>query len=412
MRRITRPSLARHHTNRRGVAFPILLAYRACVSATTVQLDPFDPADSREDVRFGTLDDARVAVWNGTPPEGTPEHECVAPVLPLQEEDNGARYAEVIPEGIRLIEAEPPTDVARYVVARVLRALCALHAAGLHHGNIDERTVAIGLNGEVVLFGRGRRPGAPNTDVLAAMSLLPPGADITVPGLDAEGNAERMEDSLPAGVRARLAGWVRTLAAGRVDEVVPDVGPENDSTGLLDRYAPDEAEFTADVNPDEDSSTQMNLGSTLWRTLAAPPLHEPPPNRFAATRGQPSQAVARILSNERVLRHDVPTIGPIEPFVVDTPASPTDLDDDSSHTALGNPNQPRGPARPDPDHELRAITPRPADIPRVQPPTPRPTPTPRQTPKEDGTPWMMLILVGVGTGAIVAGLLWYGGMLG
>jgi hypothetical protein len=316
------------------VAPRVAVAYRARVSATDLQFDPFDPADAGESVRFAMFaGNSRVAVWPDVPNQAEVKHPALAPVVFV--DDTGALYAERIPLGIRLLDAEPPHELSRYIVSQVLRALAALHAQNLHHGDVDDAHVMLGLDGQVVLFGTGRGPGAPNTDVLAAMDLLPAGADITVPSVDASANAARMEDSLAPGARARLSGWVRTLGAavGRFDEVIRDVGPENDSTGLLDRYETDAQNLDDDELPDEDSSTQMNAGSALWRTLAAPPLNKAPNIRFDSVMGVPSRAVQHLLATERLMRVDVPAVGPVEPFVVD--ASPTiERDDESSHTTL------------------------------------------------------------------------------
>ncbi len=390
----------------------VAVAYRASVSATDLQFDPFDPADAREPVRFATLaGKGRVAVWPGAPNERSIEHPALAPVVFTS--DTGPIYAEQIPAGVRMIDAEPPSELSRYIVSQVLHALAALHAAGLHHGDVDDGNVMLGLEGQVVLFGAGRRPGSPNTDVLSAMDLLSSGADITVPGIDAGANAGRMEDSLTPGARARLSGWVRThvTAVGHFDEVVRDVGPENDSTGLLDRYAGDSQDQQVDELKDEDSSTQMNAGSALWRTLAAPPLNTPPEGRFNSVLGVPSKVIQHLLTTERLMRIDVPAVGPVEPFVVDS-APGVEGDDESSHTAFA------------PSAELlkaqiqskRAtlvdtLTPQPSD--RVLE-TPIGAPQPRQTApaatSEVSTGFLVSLVFG--TIAVVAFGFWFMGLIG
>jgi hypothetical protein len=304
-------------------------------------------------------------------------------------------------------------DKAIKNLSQVLRALAALHAEGLHHGNVDDGHIMLGLEGQVVLFGAGRRPGSPTTDVLSAMDLLPPGADITVPEIDASANAARMEDSLTSGARARLSGWVRTLGSsvGHFDEVVRDVGPENDSTGLLDRYEADAPNQDVDELKDEDSSTQMNAGSALWRTLAAPPLNTPPDGRFDAVLGVPSKAIQQLLQTERLMRVDVPAVGPVEPFVVDA-APGIEGDDESTHTALA------------PSAELlkaqiqskRAalvdtLTPQPNDL---LTDTPTGAPKPRQVAPDAASEIPTSLLVGlvVGTVSVVGFGLWFMGLIG
>jgi hypothetical protein len=382
------------------------------VSATDLQFDPFDPADARESVRFATLaGKGRVAVWPDVPAAKRIEHPALAPVVYIS--DTEPMYAEQIPEGVRLIDAEPPTELSRYIVSQVLRALAALHSAGLHHGDVDDGHVMLGLDGQVVLFGAGRRPGSPNTDVLSAMDLLPAGADITVPEIDATANAGRMEDSLTPGARARLSGWVRTLASsvGHFDEVIRDVGPENDSTGLLDRYEADAPNHDVDEIKDEDSSTQMNAGSALWRTLAAPPLNTPPEGRFDSVLGIPSKAIQHLLQTERLIRVDVPAVGPVEPFVVDAGLG-IEGDDESTHTALA------------PSAELlkaqiqskRAalvdtLTPQPNDM---LTDTPTGAPQPRQVapPATSEIPTSLMLGLVVGTVGVVGFGLWFMGLIG
>lgn len=364
-------------------------------------------------MRFATLaGKGRVAVWPGTPTEHSVEHAALAPVVLVGD----GIYAELLPTGVRLIDAEPPPELARYIVSQVLHALAALHAAGLHHGDVDDAHVMLGLDGQVVLFGAGRGPGAPNTDVLSAMDLLPSGADITVPGIDATANAERMEDSLTPGARARLSGWVRThgMAFGRFDEVSRDLGPENDSTGLLDRYEADAPNQAVDEIKDEDSSTQMNAGSALWRTLAAPPLNTPPEGRFDSVDGVPSRAIQQLLLSERLMRLDVPAVGPVEPFVVDA-ALGVEGDDESTHTALA------------PSAELLkaqiksqratlvdSLTPQPHDMLHNTPVGPQPVRTAPKKARSSGSEiptslWLGLV---AGTGAVVAFGLWFMGLIG
>lgn len=361
-----------------------------------LQLDPPDPADAGDVVRFGLLAEAgRVALWPGRPPEPDIQHPCIAPLVPDVEVEGEPGYAERLPDGVRLVEQELPDEALyRYVAARVLRALEALHQSGVTHGAVGERTVFLSTSGEVVLFGRGRTPGTVSGDVLAAMALLPPGADITMPGLVAHATAQFVEERVEPDARARLAAWVRQ-SRGRVEEVLPDLGEEPDATGLLDRYEGGGGPPAVDEPGDEDSSTQMNLGATLWKVLAAPLVHPLPPDRFAATRGRRSHALVALLAEERPHPLPTPTAVAIEAFVVGS-ALAEESDDDSSHTAQG------------PLTEMAAeVAARAAD--RRRTPEPSPSPAARQlppAPPATGLPWASLVLAALGGGAVVGLVMW------
>lgn len=282
-------------------------------------------------MRFGVLGTQRVAVWPGTAPEAF-EHRGIAPLfdVPLD-----GHYGEGLPTGIRLVDHEPPPELARVIVAKLLRATAALHDQALVHGKIDERRVVIGHLGQVVLFGRGRRRGSPGHDVIACIALLPASAEITMPGASAAATAEMMEEQLPKNGVAQLAAWVQRVAPPEhVDEVVPDLGAEHDATGLLDRYGDQTGALTVDDPVDEDSSTQINVGQTLWRTLAAPPLHVPPPERFERCEGEPSLAIAQLLRATRPQLVPLPAVGPIDNFVIDADVA-GDPDYESSNTVNG-----------------------------------------------------------------------------
>lgn len=367
------------------------------MSSLSLQLDPIDPADARDEVRFGTLgEDQRAAVWIGARPSPTVAHESIAPLADAPSEAGEGAYLELLPTGVRLVELEPPEDLIRYVIAQVLLGLQALHKAGGSHGAVDDRHIVIGLDGEVVLFGRGRRPGSPHTDVLSAMDLLPPGMDITVPGLDAAGNAQRMLDSIGAAPRARLSGWARTVKLGSVDEITSNLGPEGDATGLLDRYeVQSEVGLPHEETQDDDSSTQMSLGSTLWRSLIANPVNPAPPDRFTALEGKPSRAVRQLLKSEALLRLDLPTAGPIPPFVIEE-LEDSGLDDPTTRTqtlrSFDLPPPP-GVSRPEP-----VLSPT-GSLADYRPNTTESAPATRH---RNEVPWVSLLLVATATAALVS----------
>lgn len=301
-------------------------------------LERADPADARDEVRFGVLDGRRrVAVWAGKAPSPRVSHPNVAPIALELDAGAMAQYAEEIPDGVRMVEQDLPEEHALYVVTQVLAGLAAMHAVGLLHGAVGERRVVLGRDGRVVLFGGGRtRGGVAQGDVLGALGLLPPGLDVTMPGAGAAEAAEQLSSRIPADSRDRLADWVANVAPELVDEVVPDGAPEeSDDTGLLDRYEENpQIARSVDEPGDEDSSTQMNVGGTLWRALVAPLEHAPPHDRFSRVEGRPSEAIQALLAAEMVMALPLPNTSSIDVFVVDTPDA-DDPDFESSNTVRG-----------------------------------------------------------------------------
>ncbi len=275
----------------------------------------------------------RLVLWPGEPPARVPDHASVAPIV-LEGWLNGeVAYAEQLPPGVPAARGRLPTDLSAYVVARVLDALRFLHDLGESHGEVGPDRIALGLDGEVVLFGRGRHSGLPRVDRVACLSLLHGEREHTLVNLDLDGLLAEVSAAAPEDGAQRLAAWVRAqqrdpgpgpervtfhLEAGdAVDEIVPDLGPDRGEGGLLERWAvtTSPGRTPPDIT-EEVSSTAPVMGITLWNRLSSP-LPDAPPDRFAAVSGTPSRALRDLLAEDPPDPLPGPLVGPLPAFVLE-----------------------------------------------------------------------------------------------
>ena len=186
------------------------------------------------------------------------------------------------------------------------------------HGEVGPERIFLGSDGGVVLTGRGRRGGLVAMDVVSALSILH-GEEDTLPAAGALGIAEELAAESPADATEQLAAWVRqhlppspepgpplaltvSLPDGGMDEVVPDLGPDVDGSGILDRWsvttgntaANEPTETTAELGA---ARTPQQLAIGLWSRLAAPRAN-PSPSRFDATTREASRGVRALLADE------------------------------------------------------------------------------------------------------------------
>lgn len=308
--------------------------------AVGLHLFPLRAGTGLGDVRLAAparSTDERVALWHGLPPAPLPDHPGIAPVVLEGEIDGRRTYAEQVPRGVRPSEHPLPRPLAPYVAARALEALHFLHGAGQVHGAVGSDRIVVGTGGEVVLFGRGRQGGHPRMDLVAALSLCPEDLEITLLDADAPRMVARIEAEAPHDARDRLAAWVREVvtdppvaeqvvltsedhAEDGVDEIVPDLGPDAEGSGILDRWS---LSSTPGLTPGETTaemgSTQPAIGISLWTRLSAPPEHPPPPDRFAGVQGTPSRALASLLAEEPPDVLPGPLVGAVPAFVMQRP---------------------------------------------------------------------------------------------
>jgi hypothetical protein len=254
--------------------------------------------------RPGVALDERVVLLHGYRPRNAPSHRAIAPVVLAGEVDERLVYVERIPDGALLADVVLPADLYAVVVRDVLDGLDTLHEAGLVHGAVAADRVAIGVDGEVVLFGRGRSGGSARIDVADALGLFP---DARALAAGSAAAAARLigEDVLPDD-RHRLAEFVAESRVsstevsshpivltlrGDVDEVVPDLGEESGGEGLFD----------AGTGHSESTATRTegvptDRSRALWGQVAAPMLHAPPSGRFGAVQGVPSRAILTLVA--------------------------------------------------------------------------------------------------------------------
>jgi hypothetical protein len=280
-------------------------------------------------VDFGVLrlaslpgdDGARLIVWDGLAPPPVPESPLVAPTALAGDVEGSSVYAERVPKGLRLSDTSLPPALAPLVATRILEAVAHLHRHGFAHGLIAPDRVMLGTDGQIALFGRGRRSGSFDGDVLQAQALvaglgLPhPGTEIIEDLIDAMTAAVAPEDreALSAHVAAALPREstplrLLTLQVGptrdSLDEVLPDLGTDpSDARGLLDPYDPlnttgdleHTAELTSGAGEDRGGPS---AAVSLWTRLAARNEHPPPPDRFRDLSGRPSVAARALILEE------------------------------------------------------------------------------------------------------------------
>jgi len=307
--------------------------------------------------------DERLVVWEGLPPLPGPEEACLAPVVLTGEVQGRRAYAERVPRGLRLSEVALPRELSPWVVSRVFQALLALRRAHQVHGAIGPDRVVLGVEGEVVLFGRGRRGGIQALDTIAASALLPEADPIdrdeeeTLPGEQAALLALQLAEQCRAGDRERLAAWV----AGQLgtdepteqllfdvtapvdqgaDEVVPDIGPDSAGGGLLDPWASttgSASEQTAEVTDGGGSAERLAL--SLGSRLAAPSAPPPPPGRFDAVQGIASRGVRQLVSSEPPPRLPAPLDGAVTGLLDTATPGPRRVEDPIPPGADDEPTQ-------------------------------------------------------------------------
>lgn len=266
----------------------------------------WDPEGTHAIAAPGLAPEERVVLWYGLPPPEAPEHPGLAPVVLAGQVDHRMAYMERLPPGGLLPRMRlPPGAIAR-VHDELLLAVRALHRAGLVHGAIREDRVWIGVNGEVILFGRGRWGGTPEDDIACVERVFPR----TEQPMSAAALGQRVESRLSSGTVTPVLEQIALTIGLRssedaADEVVPDIGPDPGRDGILDRWGvntststggSDHSEPTPEVTADGRGPT-VRLHQDFWQNLANP-APVAPPERFAAVDGQPSRALRALVAEE------------------------------------------------------------------------------------------------------------------
>lgn len=230
----------------------------------------------------------RLLVWEGLIPVPLAEHPSVASVVFTADLDGRRVYAERVPRGVRLDDVDLPPGVQELVVVRLLEGVAHLHRHRLLHGNVTKAHVFLGVHGEVVLGGRGRKGGIPALDLVAAVGMLPGPGEETLPGESAELAAAELSRRVPPDALGRLAALVESRIATHVplaritlgtslaegtDEVVPDLGPDHSDHGILDRWGTTTAtgstgETTPAARTDAGAGPAIDQKEELWSRVA------------------------------------------------------------------------------------------------------------------------------------------------
>lgn len=335
--------------------------------------------------------DERLMLWEGLSPLPIPDHVNIAAVSHTGDLGGRKAYIERLPVGYRLDEVQLPHELMIYVVVHVLDAIAHLHLHRQLHGALRPDRVWLGMGGEVVLFGRGRRGGLQSMDLVAAVSLLPQFGDETLPGESADLAAHELRRHVPRDARAKIVAFLQKKGVPVVapqelvdldvdagtDEVVPDFG--DDSTGgdgILDRWSTttgSHGETTPAV-----TTTSPNVADPLW---AAVDRALETPLDTANVRPSALRGLRQILAEEGPEMIRVPAAGPLP-----RPTPLPDTEDQPTAIQAG--------------FSAPAAEDRTARMPVYRPPPPSIPPT---------NPWRrpVELLVAVAIGALLATILSY-----
>ncbi len=206
----------------------------------------------------------RFTLWPGLPPPEGPLHPSLAPRVFSGRAQGESVWLEARPPGAPLNHIAPlltPMQVAM-VLQDCCEGLTALHDAGRVHGDIKSKRVVLGEGGYATLVGVGQRQAHPEEDLAALIRMgrtlcgdqpglllpevAPADADVLRELLE-----QQLEDCDQDALRDELAVLcVRERATipeeptmlqvvvehtqgarGRVDELLPILGPETERTG-------------------------------------------------------------------------------------------------------------------------------------------------------------------------------------
>jgi hypothetical protein len=283
----------------------------------------------------GLAPDEHVVLWEGLAPADF-DGGGIAPIVISGRIDDRWAYAERVPHGIRMSDAEVPDDLRPFVILCLLEALTGMHEQRQTHGAVGPDRVVLGVDGRVVLIGRSRRGGTATMDMVAALSMLTAGYEQTLPGESAEEAVIEIGARCRADDGERRAAWVAAKLPARptqidqvlltvgsqpedaADEVVPDLGPDTDGEGILDRWAvttSSRIDVTAEVTHGEGGGSHR-LALSLWTALAAVPAAVPVA-RFADVEGVSSRALRGLLADEPPDPLPTPLPGRVLTFLVE-----------------------------------------------------------------------------------------------
>jgi hypothetical protein len=267
---------------------------------------------------------ARITIWPGNPP-GLPAGVHPLLAMPIgQGSLNGTDvWLEDRPGGVLLSDLDAPLsrEDSALLVAQVADALGALHARGHAHGQVKTNRVVITLDGTPVLIGAGAVEGSIADDLKAIVSLL--GAltqdtdDISASSAAAiaaslRERADSRESSsldlreliecamLPPPAHPKTVR-IALIPRGSLDEVQPDLGPDERVRGLLDRWSNTGSndEHTEDRTETISASELAAQGRRVMLERLAELYQRPAlQGRFESHEGTPCEPLKALIADE------------------------------------------------------------------------------------------------------------------
>ncbi len=267
---------------------------------------------------------ARVTVWPGQPPDvPAAVHPLVAMPLGHGEIDGSPVWVEDRPPGALLSDLEGPLPLssAAMLLAQVADGLGALHALGHAHGQVGMDRVVVALDSVPVLIGAGVMAGETAADlqaliamfkVLCPASAVPPhgsAAELAAGLRETAMSVEPPESSLREMVELAMIAppavprilRISVTPMGYLDEVQPDLGPDEHVRGLLDRWSGtgSNEEFTDDrteaISASELAAQARRVMLERLGDLYRRPVLD---QRFAEQEGTPCEPLKALIADE------------------------------------------------------------------------------------------------------------------
>ncbi len=236
----------------------------------------------------------RFTLWPGLPPPEGPLHPSLAPRILSGRAQGEPIWLEARPPGAPLNHIAPmlePMHVA-LVLLDCCEGLAALHDAGRVHGDVKSKRVVLGEGGYATLVGVGQRQAHPEEDLAALIrlgrTLCGKGPALRLPDV-APASAEvlhqllerQLEEHDQDALRDELAALcLREKATipeeptmlqvvvehiqgkrGRVDELLPILGPETERTGSQVSWSGSEGEVTRETARESTQAAIEGTGS-------------------------------------------------------------------------------------------------------------------------------------------------------
>ncbi len=256
----------------------------------------------------------RFTLWPGLPPPEGPLHPSLAPRILSGRAQGEPIWLEARPPGVplnRIAQLLEPMHVA-LVLVDCCEGLAALHDAGRVHGDIKSKRVVLGEGGYTTLVGVGQRQAHPEEDLAALIRLgrtlcgEQPGLHLPeVAPASAEVLHEMLEQQLDDHDQDVLRDELAVICAreratipeeptmlqvavehtqgtrGRVDELLPILGPETERTGSQISWSSSAGEVTRESSAEHTQADIEGTGSIHLQ---------------AERQGRRTQLLARILA--------------------------------------------------------------------------------------------------------------------